>query len=796
MLISKKCLSQYIDLKELTIEELADKVTAAGLEVEGIEYLGKGTNLVIGEILNCNPHPDSDHLHVCAVNIGNETLQIVCGAPNCKTGLKVIVAKAGAVLPEIEIKKGVIRGVESNGMICSLLELGVDGKNLSDYQKAGIEELPKDAPIGETNVLGYLGLDDEILDIGLTPNRNDCLAAFSMAKEVGAVLDKKVNLPAYEGKADGGSPTKLVVASQTDKCPLYTGKIIRSLTIKESPMWIKHLLQASGVKSINNVVDISNLVMLETGQPLHFFDISKLEKEEIIVKDGLNTKYTALDGIEYTICEDDIMITINDKPVAIGGVMGGDDSKIDDNTKGILIEAASFNHVAIRNTARRLNLNSDSSIRYQKGIEPKAPYKAMDRAVQLLVEYADAMNIEETTYSTQREIKDITFDVSLKRMNKLMGTQFTNEQVINVLKRLDFNPTENGEMINVVVPSYRQDITIEADIAEEIIRIIGFDDLKSTMPVMGDTPGRLNKRQQLRRTLREVLTGQGFYEATSYTLVSEKTHNDAIMPFGSYVELVSPMSEDRKIIRGSILPSLLNCVAYNKARSSKNIAFFEISNVYAKDKVEERLSIVLHGNLQENRWQKYEIKPTFYTIKGYVEAILEKLGYTGSRIVIKENKLDTTHFHPYQSSEVYIGRDLLGIIGVIHPTMAKEYEVSECVMAELNLEVILNNKTSKVKFEPVSKYPQIVRDLAFVAEKDLEVSSVIKAIKGCGKQIIKDVEVFDVYMGEHVENGYKSIALSITFQVNDRTLKDEEINTVHDQILKALKDKLNVALRV
>ena len=796
MLISKKWLSQYMDIKEYTIEDLANKITAAGLEVEGIKYLAKGTNLVIGKILTCKPHPDSDHLNVCEVDVESEVLQIVCGAPNCKAGLKVIVAKVGAILPEIEIKKGMIRNVESNGMICSLLELGVDAKSLTEYQKAGIEELADDAQVGNTNVLEYLDLDDEILDIGLTPNRNDCLAAFSMAKEVGAILDKQVTLPSYEGKAAGGKKTNLIVRSDTTKCSLYIGKIIRSLTIKESPTWMKQLLAASGIKSINNVVDISNLVMLETGQPLHFFDLSKLEKEEIIVKDGMNTKYTALDGVEYDICEDDIMITINNKPVAIGGIMGGDDSKIDDQTQGILIEAASFDHVAIRNSARRLNLNTDASIRYQKGIEPRAPYKAMDRALQLLIEYADAKDIEESVTSANRVIEDVSFDVSLERMNKLMGTNFSDKQVFDVLKRLDFNPTSNKDMMNVVIPSYRQDIAIEADIAEEIIRIIGFDDLKSTMPVMQDTLGRLNNRQQLRRTLRDILTNQGFYEATSYTLISEKLQKDAIMPFDSYVELASPMSEERKIVRGSILPSLLTCVAYNKARSLKNIPFFEISNVYAKEQVEERLSIVLHGALQENRWQKYEIKPTFYTIKGYVEAILEKLGYIGTRIVMKPNKLDTLHFHPYQSAEVYIGRDLLGIIGMIHPTMAKSYEVGECVMAELNLEVILNNKISKIRFEPVSKFPQIVRDLAFVVEKDIEVASIIKAIKGCGKQIIKEVEVFDQYMGEHVKDGYKSIALSITFQANDRTLKDDEINEVHHQILNVLKDKLNAKLRM
>ncbi|MDF9838490.1 MULTISPECIES: phenylalanine--tRNA ligase subunit beta [unclassified Breznakia] len=795
MLISRKWLNQYMGLGDITINELADKITAAGLEVEGIEYMAEGTNLVIGKILTAKPHPDSDHLQVCEVDVVDEVLQIVCGAPNCRAGLNVIVAKTGAKLPELEIKKGLIRGVESNGMICSLLELGVDGKNLSDEQKAGIEELAEDAPIGETKVLAYLGLDDEILDIGLTPNRNDCLAAFAMAKETGAVLNKEVTLPNYKGQSDGGLPTKLVVRSETEKCPLYTGKIIRNLTIKESPSWMRDLLMASGIKSINNVVDISNLVMLETGQPLHFFDLSKLEKEEIVVKDGMNCKYTALDGIEYQITEDDIMITIHDKPVAIGGVMGGDDSKIDDNTKGILIEAASFNHVAIRNTARRLNLNTDSSIHYQKGIEPKAPYIAMDRAVQLLVEYADADAIEETAFSADLTIDDVTFDVSLPRINHLLGTRFEENQVMDVLERLDFHPTKNGDFINVVIPSYRQDVKIEADIAEEIIRIIGFDDLESTMPMMSDTAGRLNRRQQLRRTLRSILCDQGFYEATSYTLVSEKMYKDSIMPLGSYEQLASPMSEDRKIIRGSILPSLLNCVAYNKARSLKNIPFFEISTVYGKDVMEERLAIVLQGALQENRWMKYEISPTFYMMKGMIQAILEKLGYNESRIIIKENTLDTTHFHPYRSAVVYIGKDLLGIFGVIHPNMAKAYEVSECVMAELNLEVILANKTSKVKYEAVSKYPQVVRDLAFVVEEDLAVSEITKAIKNCGKAIIKDVEVFDVYTGEHVEDGYKSIALSITFQANDRTLTDDEINQVHDKILSVLKDKLNAELR-
>ncbi|TDW20803.1 phenylalanyl-tRNA synthetase beta subunit [Breznakia blatticola] len=795
MLISRKWLSQYMDIQAYTIEELADKITAAGLEVEGIEVLASGTNLVIGEVIECNPHPDSDHLSVTKVDVKDEVLQIVCGAPNVRKGLKVIVAKVGAKLPEIEIKKGNIRGVESNGMLCSLLELGIDAKSLTEQQKAGIEELDSDAIVGETDVLAYLGLDDEVLDIGLTPNRNDCLAAFSMAKEAGAILDTPVMLPSYEGAANGGDASQLVVKSETEKCPLYSGKIINSLTIKESPKWMQELLHSSGIKSINNVVDISNLVMLETGQPLHFFDLSKLEKQEIIVKDGLHETYTALDGITYQLEPEDIVITINDKPVAIGGVMGGDDSKIDDDTTAILIETASFDHVSIRNTARRLNLNTDASIRYQKGIEPLAPYKAMDRAVQLLVEYADAKGIEETKYSADVAYEDTAFDVNLQAINELLGLEISEEKAMEVLTRLDFAPTKTGDMIHVVIPSYRTDIKIEADIAEELVRLIGFDDLPSTLPLMPETEGKLNKRQQLRRLLRNTLCAQGLQEVVTYTLISDDMNRDAIMPQATNVAVASPMSEDRKTIRGSILPSMLNCIAYNKARSVKNVAFFEISEVYSNEDSEERLALAIQGDLQQNRHLHYEIKPDFYTMKGLIEALLDKLGYNASRVMIKENDVDTTHFHPYQSAAVYIGRDLLGIIGVIHPTMAKAYGVDTTVMAELKLEVILKNKTSKVKFEAISKYPNVVRDLAFVVDVETPAGEIIKAIKTTGKNVIQDVEVFDDYRGEHVEAGKKSLAISITFQAKDHTLTDEEITNLYNQARDVVKQKFNAELR-
>lgn len=795
MNISRKWLSQYMDLSDISTEKLADALTTAGLEVEGVDYVSQGTNLVIGEVLTCEDHPDSDHLHVCTVNVGDEVLNIVCGAPNVRAGIKVVVAKAGAVLPEITIAKGSIRGVESNGMICSLVELGVDPKHLSEESQNGIEILPDDAPVGNDDPRGYLGLDDAILDVGLTPNRNDCMAAWAMAKETGAVLNKEVKLPECNGVSNTGKSTDLHVSSETEKCPLFLGKIINHVTIKESPKWMKDLLMAAGVKSINNVVDISNLVMLETGQPLHFYDLSKMSKKEIVVKDGLDTTYTALDGEEYKIDPEDIMITVDGKPVGIAGVMGGDDSKIDDDTTGIIIEAAVFNHVSIRNTARKLNLQTDASIRYQKGLEPMATYKAMDRAVALLLEYADASELEETVQYGTNNYTPVNFDVKLENINTLLGTDFEMDEVVNVLASLDLQPVVNEDSIHVTIPSYRTDLLIEQDITEEVIRMIGYDRLPSTLPTMPATVGALDARQSVRRKLRTLLTDSGLNEAESYTLVSQKMIDHAIMPLKDAVALASPMSEDRKYVRTSILPSLLECVSYNQARSIKDLALFEISQVYSKGYHEERLAITISGDLQKNRWQKLNIPANFYVMKGFVENILKVFGFEGTRVMLKENTVDTEHFHPYRSACVYVGKDLFAVFGEIHPRYAKECGVSACVMMEANLEVILNNKASKVKFTPVSKYQMVNRDYAFVVEESVKAASIISAVRKCGKNVIKDVEIFDVYTGEHVETGKKSIALSVTLQSDEATLTDTQINEIHEKILATLKSEVNAELR-
>ncbi len=763
MLTSKKWLSQYLDLSDITPEELADKLTTAGNEVEGLEKMVQGTNLTIGHVLECNDHPDSDHLHVCKVDLGDKTDTIVCGAPNVAAGQKVIVALPGAKLPGGEIKNGVIRGVESNGMICSLLELGVDPKSLSEESKNGIEVLDADAPIGG-DPLTYLGLDDTLLDVGLTPNRNDCLASWALAKEVGAILHREVTLPSCEGAANIGTPTQLKVSSETAKCPIFLGKVIGSVTIKPSPKWMQELLHAAGVKSINNVVDISNFVMLETGQPTHFYDIDKMH-QDIVVKEGFDTTYTALDGVDYKIEPEDIMITTHGNPVGIAGIMGGDDSKIDETTRGIIIEVATFNYVQVRNTARRLNITSDAAVRNAKEIEPMAVYKAMDRCVQLLIEYADASLIEETAHYGTNGYEPVEFDVNSASINHRLGTDFSEEEIMTELKWLDLQPEKCGENIHVKIPSYRTDLKIEADISEEVIRLIGYDRLPSTLPTMSMTVGALDARQILRRRIRSMFTNMGLNETETYTLTSQKHLENAIMGITPVVELASPMSEDRKYVRTSILPSMLDAAAYNVNRSIKDLALFEISNVYAKDQVEERLAVVMNGAMHKNRWQKLSIPADFYTLKGLLETMLDQLGFGGTRVVLKENTLDTAHFHPYRSAAVYIGKDLFGIFGQIHPQMAKDFDTpKELVMFEGKLDVLLNNKASKVKYTPISKFPAITRDLAFVVKEEVKVAQITDAIRRCDRKLIKDIEVFDVYTGEHVEAGSNSIALSVIFQ--------------------------------
>ncbi|MBR3694501.1 MAG: phenylalanine--tRNA ligase subunit beta [Erysipelotrichales bacterium] len=794
MRLSYNWISELVDLHDINAYKLADMLTTAGFEVEGIEPAAQGTNLVIGEVLECVDHPDSDHLHCTKVNVGDEVLNIVCGAPNCRTGLKVIVAKVGAVLPEITIKKGNIRGQESNGMLCSLRELGVNEKYLTEYQLAGIEELPADAEVGNTEVLKYLGLDDVVLEVGLTPNRADFMAMFSAAKEVSAITGRECKLPVNK-KCEKELPATISISSKTEKCPLFLGKYIHNVEIKESPKWMVDRLHACGIKSINNVVDISNYVMLETGQPLHFYDADKNTAKALCAESGKVMEYTALDGVTYHITEDDIVIMSGDNCAGIAGIMGGDDSKIDDTTKSIIIEAASFNAVSIRNSSRRFNLNTDACTRFIKGIEPMAAYKAMERCVDLLMEYAGSTEIEETVEYDSLNYTPTVFDVTLSFINNRLGTHYSIETVVDVLTKLNFAPEVNGETITVHVPSYRWDVSIPEDISEEVIRLVGYDSLESTLPMMPMTLGALNPVQRKRRLVEKELGAMGLTQVLTYTLVSEERKNMAVMPLEGTVTLASCLSEDRKHVRSSVLPSMLEVVSYNLARNANHVNIYEVSSVYGEKAVEERLGMCLYGSLQELPWAKANITTDFYTLKGVIETLLERMGFDAARIMIKENTVDTTMFHPGKSAALYVGKDLVGVFGAIHPTMCKKYDIKEVYAAELKLSVLYDTKVSKVKFTPLPKFPSSKRDLAFVIKNEVAVGKVVEAIKKVNKSMISSVEVFDIYQGEHVEKGYKSVALSIMYQLADKTITDQDILPVQEKIMATLEKEFDAVLR-
>ena len=796
MRLSYKWLSEYVDLSGVTPEELAEKMTRAGLEVEGVEKAASGTNLVIGEVLECEVIPDT-HLHATKTRIGDnpeDIYEIVCGAPNCRKGLKVITALPGAVLPGGTITPKPVRGYTSNGMLCSLSELGVDKKFQTEYQLAGIEELPADAPVGERDVLGYLGLDDTILDVSLTPNRADCSAMWNMAKEVGAILHREVTWPDYEGASDIGEEGDFKVATATPGCSCFYGKVVNHVKIGPSPKWLKERLNAAGVNSINNVVDISNYVMLETGQPLHYYNLAKLPHHEITVVDDREMTMRALDGVEFEIKKGDLLITTGGEATGIAGIMGGEESMIDEETTAILIEAASFDHAAVRRTSQRLNLITEAAQRFTKGLEPCSMKKAVDRSVQLLKEYADASGFEKTVIAGSDAYEPRTVKETLTHCNELLGTSFTMEQAEEVLRWLDFKPEVSGDEILCHIPSYRTDIERPADIDEEIIRLIGFDSLEGTLPFMSATVGRLTHAQGCRRVIREVMRSFGLHEIVTYTLVSQDYVDNAFLPLEP-VALAMPMSEARKYIRTSLVNSVLECAQYNEAHQNTDNCLFEVSKVYGKNIEQERLAVVLDGALMDDRLHGIREEGDFYAMKGILTMLLKKLGFSGGRIQVKENRTDTQLFHPYRSAELWLDQTKLGVFGEVHPAKAERFDLKRPVYAELIIDPLFAASPGKLRFSALDRYPSVSRDIALVTKNSISAKKILDVIRKAGRKLVRSMDVFDVYEGEHIAEGYKSVALRIVYQASDHTLKEEEITETHQRILNALKEQLNAELR-
>ena len=798
MLISLKNVNQYVNLDGLTPEEIADKLTFAGDEVEEIRKLASGTNLVIGHILECVAHPNSDHLHVLKVDLGPKygVTQIVCGAPNARAGLKVIVARVGAVLPQIEIKKGVIRGEESNGMCCSLLELGVDAKYLSDYQKAGIEELPEDAPVGEENVLGYLGLDDVILNLKVYANRPDLLSIFNVARELGALYNRPVSLPKVSRRED--FKTKLVVGSKTKRCTQFSGKEIKGIVTKPSPKWMSDYLMAMGVRSINNIVDIGNYVMLMTGQPLHMYDADKLAKAELYAQDNYEGDFVALDEKTYKVIPGDIVICSDNKPMCLGGVMGSLACAVDENTKNIYIEAASFDGASIRHTSNRLGLASESSSRFVKGTNHFQSEFVLDYAAQLINELCEAKSNSNNVVYQSEEEKDNVVSCSIDKINGRLGTSFKKEEIADVLSRLNFElKFKDGNEFTAKVPKYRLDVTCDADLSEEVIRVLGFDNVKSILPCLDTHVGSLTLRQQRIKNIRDYLLSQGLDECLTYSLISKKEIGQFCLlnKEENYV-LLNPLTDEHEVLRTHILHSLLKTATYNVARQNKNLALFETSNMISQSSRSEHLAIVLVGQaLNQGLMDKENY--SFFHMKGLVEGLFAALGIEQSRYRFDRFVDEGHELHPGKAAKIIFQNQVIGVMGELHPNQIEKYDLGKtsAVALEINLELLLAAKVSETKMAPISRFPSVSRDLAFVLDANISAGEVIKTIKTVGRGLVNNCEVFDVYQGTGIADGKKSMALSVTYRKEDGTLTDKEIGDIEDKIKFELSRSYKAEIR-
>ena len=785
MLLSLNFLREYLDIDEdIDVKELAEKMTGVGNEYDSAEKLINATNLVIGKVKECEIHPDSDHLHVCQVDIGNKTLQIVCGAPNVRKGLKVIVALNGAKLPGGEIKKSVIRGVESNGMLCSIAELGLDNKFLKEEDKAGIHELPEDAPIGEEPIK-YMGLDDGVIDFELTANRGDLLSILGMAYEVGAIYDKKVKEIDLSHKES--DELKFDLNINTENCKLFLARKVMNVKIQESIPEIKEKLMASGIRPINNVVDISNYVMLETGQPLHFYDADKLNGMIEVRMANEGEKLTTLDSQERTLTSEDIVISNGKEAIGLAGVMGGLDTEITENTKNIIIESAVFDSVKIRKTSNKI-LRSEASNRFEKGLDPNRTYMAIERACHLLEKYAEGTVVGGTAKYDNIDKEEKKIDITVENINSILGTVIDKKDILDVFRKLDFKYEDNEEKITVIVPTRRIDISIKEDLIEEVGRIYGVDNIEGknmTLPIRKGTFDRTS------REIRNRIINLGLNETLSYILVNSKEAKMFTKGENEEIRILTPLTEEKSVLRQSIITSLYKIYNYNKARNVENISIFEIGKTFYKNNEEyieeNKLACLMEGDYYQGLESK---KVDFYVIKGITEEILDYLGYAGRYSFVVNDKIPGD-LHPGKSAIISVNNDAVGIIGRVNPQICND----EVYVMEINLDKLLDKKVGKMKYKELSKFPYVKKDLAVIVDKDVLAQDLQKVIKSSGGHLLQDSKVFDIYMGKGIAEGKKSIAFTIELGSNDKTLTDDEIVSTMNKIVEGLEKKFGAELR-
>lgn len=807
VLVSFNWLKDYVELNDISAVELAERLTRSGVEVDIVHSLNKGVkNVVIGHVVKREQHPDADKLSLCQVDIGEEEpVQIVCGAKNVAEGQKVAVAKVGAVLPgNFKIKKAKLRGQASNGMICSLQELGVETKFVPKEVSEGIFVFPNDVEVGK-DALDYLNLHDEVLELGLTPNRADCLSMLGVAYEVGAILGAEVSIPTTnlpKGSELASDYIKVDVEALEDN-PMYRAMIIKDVKVGPSPLWLQNRLMAAGIRPISNVVDVTNYVLLEYGQPLHAFDYDLFGSKQVVVRRASEgEEIVTLDDVTRKLSSDHLVITNGSEPVAVAGVMGGAKSEVNEGTTTILLEAAYFKGPTIRKASKDLGLRSDSSVRYEKGIDPNRVVLAQERAATLISELSGGTVLEGFVEINELDVKPSPVEISIERLNKALGTDLTIDVVERIFKRLQFLYSNNGDLLTVYVPTRRPDITIEADLREEVARLYGYDHIPTTLPVGLTTAGALTQRQLRRRKVRKFLESVGLDQIITYSL----TNSSKAKGFGKKLEnvqpvrLAMPMSEDRSTLRTSLIPHVLDVIQYNHNRKIDDVAIYEVGSIFLSEEKElstqptekEMVAGAFTGTWHSHLWQGEKKKVDFFVAKGVLEGLFESLGVSES---IRYETAKRDSLHPGRTAAIKLEGKEIGFIGQVHPILQKELDINETYVFQFDLETVLEFHPKSVFYDEIPKYPAISRDIALVVDEKINAKHVMDVIEDHGGKLLKSVQLFDLYQGEKMESGHKSLAFSLTYFDPSKTLTDEEVTKVHNTVLEGLQDKLGVTLR-
>ncbi|HHS4345491.1 TPA: phenylalanine--tRNA ligase subunit beta [Staphylococcus aureus] len=792
MLISNEWLKEYVTIDD-SVSNLAERITRTGIEVDDlIDYTKDIKNLVVGFVKSKEKHPDADKLNVCQVDIGeDEPVQIVCGAPNVDAGQYVIVAKVGGRLPGgIKIKRAKLRGERSEGMICSLQEIGISSNYIPKSFESGIFVF-SESQVPGTDALQALYLDDQVMEFDLTPNRADALSMIGTAYEVAALYNTKMTKPeTTSNELELSANDELTVTIENeDKVPYYSARVVHDVTIEPSPIWMQVRLIKAGIRPINNVVDISNYVLLEYGQPLHMFDQDAIGSQQIVVRQANEgEKMTTLDDTERELLTSDIVITNGQTPIALAGVMGGDFSEVKEHTSNIVIEGAIFDPVSIRHTSRRLNLRSESSSRFEKGIATEFVDEAVDRACYLLQTYANGKVLKDRVSSGELGAFITPIDITADKINRTIGFDLSQNDIVTIFNQLGFDTEINDDVITVQVPSRRKDITIKEDLIEEVARIYGYDDIPSTLPVFEKvTSGQLTDRQYKTRMVKEVLEGAGLDQAITYSLVSKEDATAFAMQQRQTIDLLMPMSEAHASLRQSLLPHLIEAASYNVARKNKDVKLFEIGNVFfangegeLPDQV-EYLSGILTGDYVVNQWQGKKEKVDFYLAKGVVDRVSEKLN-----LEFSYRRADIDGLHPGRTAEILLENKVIGFIGELHPTLAADNDLKRTYVFELNFDALMAVSVGYINYQPIPRFPGMSRDIALEVDQNIPAADLLSTIHAHGGNILKDTLVFDVYQGEHLEKGKKSIAIRLNYLDTEETLTDERVSKVQAEIEAAL----------